>query len=190
MERLEKRFWAEAERFKDQYEQSVDDARKELGSLFRDDDYPPVSEIWDRFEFELNFTQLTDATDWRVKLGENEENLIKQRVQHNLQRSFEEASKEPWVRMKKVLDAMVERLSNPENKFYSTLVTNIEDLCDALPGLNIAGDPELDSLAQEVRARLTIHTPDELRKNLDTRKETAEQAARLAERVDEYAGLV
>jgi hypothetical protein len=40
-----------------------------------------------------------------------------------------------------VVSHMVDRLNEPESRFHATLVTNVFDLVELLPRLNVNGDP-------------------------------------------------
>ncbi len=58
-------------------------------------------------------------------------------------------------------------------------------LVDVLPKLNVTGDPELERLADQVRASLLVD-PQELRKSESTRSETAKQATAICDRMAAY----
>jgi hypothetical protein len=40
---------------------------------------------------------------------------------------------------------MVDRLNEPESRFHGSLVTNVLDLVEILPRLNVNGDTDLDT---------------------------------------------
>jgi hypothetical protein len=41
---------------------------------------------------------------------------------------------------------MVDRLNEPESRFHATMVTNVFDLVELLPHLNVNGDADLNRL--------------------------------------------
>ena len=67
----------------------------------------------------------------------------------------------------------------------TSLVTNLVKLIDVLPKLNVTHDPELDRLADQVRASLLID-PQELRQSDSVRVETAKRAAEIASKMAGY----
>jgi hypothetical protein len=75
---------------------------------------------------------------------------------------------------------MASRLADPEARFHGTLVSNVSDLVELLPRLNIVGDPHLASLTEQVRKQLCQHSADLLRNSPTTRIETAASAAAIA----------
>jgi hypothetical protein len=49
---------------------------------------------------------------------------------------------------------MVDKLNEPESRFHASLVTNVFDLVDLLPRLNVNDDEELNRFAAEIKDRL------------------------------------
>lgn len=190
MESLEKcqdRFWKEAEKFIDGLDDKIVEARKELGSLFREEDYPSREEIRSKFEFDINVQPLTNTSDWRVSLGNEAEEKIRQQMKEHMEKAYREAGRDAWERLGTVLKTMAERLGDPDSRFASSLVTNVADICNIIPELNISEDPRLEQIAQEVKAKLANQSPKELRTNPKLRRDTAKEAEKLASLVDEYA---
>ena len=85
-----------------------------------------------------------------------------------------------WTRLYDVTNHMASRLADPEARFHGTLVSNVSDLVELLPRLNIVGDPHLASLTEQVRKQLCQHSADLLRNSPTTRLETAASAAAIA----------
>jgi hypothetical protein len=79
----------------------------------------------------------------------------------------------------------MDRLNEPESRFHATLVTNIFDLVELLPRLNVTGDPELNRFAEEARQKLCTYTAHDLKKHELLRVVTATEAAGLVSRMDE-----
>jgi hypothetical protein len=64
-------------------------------------------------------------------------------------------------------------------------VTNIFDLVELLPRLNVTGDPELNRFAEEARQKLCTYTARDLKKHELLRVVTATEAAGIVSRMDE-----
>jgi hypothetical protein len=90
-----------------------------------------------------------------------------------------------WSRLRDVVSHMVDRLNEPESRFHATLVTNIFDLVELLPKLNVTGDPELNRFAEEARQKLCTYTAHDLKKHELLRVATAADAAGIVSRMDE-----
>ena len=85
-----------------------------------------------------------------------------------------------WTRLYEVTHHMASRLADPEARFHGTLVSNVSDLVELLPRLNIVGDPHLASLTEQVRKQLCQHSADLLRNSPATRQQIAASAASIA----------
>jgi hypothetical protein len=79
---------------------------------------------------------------------------------------------------------MIERLNEPESRFHASLVTNIGELVDLLPRLNVNQDEELNHFAEEIKNRLCGFTARDLKKNEILRAATANDAAEILTQMD------
>jgi hypothetical protein len=198
----EKVFWAAVEKFKERLDDHIASARQQLGTLFREDDYPTREELESAFSFELKFMPLTDASDWRVKLGADEEARIQQRIQDRMERSIAEAAKEPWRRVKEAAAALAERLEtrakqelDPNHKgratpLKSSLLDNLSELASSIEGLNITNDPNLSAIGKEIEKALMGQEMSNLKGSPEAQNKLAGDMRSLEERVNEYAGLI
>jgi hypothetical protein len=89
-----------------------------------------------------------------------------------------------WSLLKGVVSHMADGLNEPESRFHASLVTNVFDLVDLLPQLNVSQDRELNCFAAEIRNRLCTYPAHELKKNDILRVATASDATAL---LDELA---
>jgi hypothetical protein len=81
---------------------------------------------------------------------------------------------------------MATKLTDPDEIFRDSLVTNIQEIADILHDLNLAGDRKLDALIPKLHSLAAIE-PEKLRKDNTLREETADDATQLAAKVAEYA---
>ena len=79
---------------------------------------------------------------------------------------------------------MVERLKEPESRFHASLVTNVFELVDLLPRLNVNQDEELNRFAEEIKDRLCGFTARDLKKNEILRVATANDAVQILTEMD------
>jgi hypothetical protein len=68
--------------------------------------------------------------------------------------------------------------------FTNTLITNLSDLVELLPGLDLTGDPELAKMTERLRRQLCPHEAEDLRKSPLLRRRVAENATKILEDVD------
>jgi hypothetical protein len=78
-------------------------------------------------------------------------------------------------RLAECLSRIHERLAQPEAIFRDSLISNARELCGVLTRLNVADDPQLESLRRQTELLATTE-PATLRDNADVRQDTANQA--------------
>ena len=83
---------------------------------------------------------------------------VAREIDSNVRQSLVRGTEDLWSRLRDVVSHMVDRLNEPESRFHATLVTNIFDLVDLLPRLNVTDDPELNRFAEEARQKLCTYT--------------------------------
>ena len=172
------------EEFFREYPQLVADAPALLNGMHDPNDYPAAADIRKKFSFRLEVLPLTVADDFRVNLGDEETARIRKQIQADADAQMTRAMADVWQRMHAVIAAMSERLKlytrhangTVEHTFRDTLVSNITDLLDVLPLLNITNDPNVTAFAQQMRSSLTIYSADRLRDDAFARRDTAARA--------------
>jgi hypothetical protein len=188
MAEMQSSFLDAARAFISDYPRLKEKARLELNGLYDEDDYPLEHELKRKFSFEVAFFPLPDERDWRVKLGTAEEERIRQRIRDELEHATKNATRDLWRRLYEAVERMVQRLSVPDGRFRDSLVENVRELCDLVPRLNVAQDPELEAMRARVEAELAGYHPETLRTNPDARSEATRRAAEIARKMAAYAG--
>jgi len=179
-------FEREVTNFIQVYPSLKDEARQRLNGMFKEDDYPDILTLETKFAIKSMILPVPEADDFRVNLLEAEVDNIRESIQEQVETSTESVMNDLWQRLFKVVEHMSERLSDPDNKFKNSLVENIIDLCELLPKLNITDDPELNDAVQEIKAKLTLHDPQDLRDNNLVRNKTALEAQKILNKMRPY----
>lgn len=169
------------------YPNVIMEARWALGGLFQPEDYPPESEIRNKFAFESQISPVPVSDDFRVSLGRDEVETIKADIQKRLEASHAIATRDLWKRLYDVVSHMVERLSDPEAVFRDSLVGNIVKLTELLPRLNLNDDPGLEQMRRRIEATLCGYSPEQLRQDKTLRKEAADSARNVLDLMAGYA---
>ena len=181
-------FEARVNRFLDNYPQFVDQARYSLNGLFKEEDYPDLGKMYGKFKFETDILPLPDASDFRVQIQADDLAAIKRSTQARLEAAQAQANRDIYARLAEYVGRMAERLSGEKNVFRDTLVENLQELVDLIPGLNITGDAKIEELRQEVAEKLTKHSPQMLREHKPARRETAKAAQEIMDKMGAYFG--
>jgi len=99
MRALSNRFTPAVDTLVSQFSQLVEEAKVRLDGLFRAADYPTCDELRSKFSFETKVMPLPDANDFRVALGEEEQERIKRQITSAVEASLQVASRELWQRL-------------------------------------------------------------------------------------------
>lgn len=158
------------------YPAEVQAARVRLGSMYNPGDYPDASELIDRFSINVEFTPVPDGKDFRVDLGEAAAQELRASVTAGVALRQVQARKATYARVREVVSKIEERLSVPDAIFKDTLISNAQDLCLVLDGLNIDEDPVLTEITYNIAHHLDY--PPTLLRTSPTARRAAVEAAR------------
>jgi hypothetical protein len=143
-----------------------------LGDMFKRDDYPTANEIMTKFSFRVNYMPVPSSGDFRVDVGNQAQQELKERLEALTQERVESAMADVRERLGTHLKRMSDRLTtdyvNGEAKsrrFHDTLVDGALELCDLTKSLNVTGDADLETARQQLEQLLMGVTPTDLRKN-------------------------
>lgn len=184
MRDFEQAFTQQVEEFLAVYPTYIEQVRPELNGLFREEDYPSAEKLRNKFGVRLEVLPIPSGEDFRVTLSEEEKARVAREIDENVRQSLQRGTEDLWVRLKEVVSHMVERLKEPEPRFHASLVTNVFELVDLLPRLNVNQDEELNRFAGEIKDRLCGFTARDLKKNEILRVATANDAAQILEEMD------
>jgi hypothetical protein len=176
MNRCEAEFNLLVDAFLDKYDTLVAAAAFQLGTLFDRDEYPSRGQVARRFRWDLSFTPLPTAGDFRLDIEREVQNDLVAQYERKLEAQLQQANQDAWDRLHKALLRLSDRLTVDEDgkkrKFHDTMVTNAQELCDLLTAMNVTQDPELEKARCKLEGILSGVTPDELRKEDSTRVDT------------------
>jgi len=150
-------------------------AKIALNGMFNDNDYPAVELVRQKFAVRLSVFPLPDSEDFRVDLPEDVRAAIGQEIDDSVKDSVVLANADLRSRLGKALASVVDRLSDSENIFRDTLITNLRSLCSDIPKLNISGDDGLLKLTAEAE-KIAHLEPDQIRAD-DTVRVSAHKTA-------------
>lgn len=150
--------------------------RTKLGNLFDMNDYPSRYELLNAYSVTHSFFPVPEANHFVIDLAEAEMTKIKQDLQNDLSIATDEAINSLYDRIRKIVFDVYERLSDPDKIFRDSLINNVRELVEVLPKFNVFNNERIDDLCQEITKKLLIAEPQDLRDNLDTRREVAQNA--------------
>lgn len=171
------------------YPSYIDGAQLVLGRLWKEEDYPHVSDIRGKFGVKVDINPMPNGEDFRVNLSDEAALAIKKDIEARKQEYVEKAMSDLWNRLHDVVQKMAVTLKDPDREFKKSLLGNIRDLVKILPDMNIAGDPQLEDMTREIESTLLDVEPTDLRVDLKTRAEKADMAQKVLDKMAGYTGM-
>ena len=167
LDSLIERVVRERARFIEDYDDSVDQARLDLGRLFRLEDYPDTEALQGKFAIRYRIVPVPDARHFMADLAQGETERVKRDIEQQVRTRLNDAQRDLYRRLGEAVERVGERLREDENGkplvFRDSLIENIRELVDVVPRLNIFADDDLTMLCREVKDKFAGIEPDALR---------------------------
>ena len=167
LDTLVERVVRERARFIEDYDDYVDQARLDLGRLFRLEDYPGTEALQGKFAIRYRIVPVPDARHFMADLAQGETERVKRDIEQQVRTRLNDAQRDLYRRLGEAVERVGERLREDENGkplvFRDSLIENIRELVDVVPRLNIFADDDLAMLCREVKDKFAGIEPDALR---------------------------
>jgi len=156
-------------------------APSRLGKMWNPADYPSTEKLRQSYGFDVEVMPVPTADDFRVQ-GIADLESIKVDIERRINERVGIAVSDAWQRIHDTCADVADRLvayetsTGRQGAFRNSIMGNVTALADALPALNLTGDPRLAAMAEDLRHRLAAYDPDELRKHSYAREEVLRTA--------------
>ena len=160
-------------------------AKKALGNMYEERDYPTANELRSSFGITWNWIELN--------VSENLPDTIRARESKKLNDMWENSIQEIIMALrtgfKEFVDHAVDRLTvKPGEKaktFRDSLIPNFQQFLDTFSARNVVNDAELAALVDKAKKLISGVSPEDLRDDTKLRDFTAKKFAELKKSVDE-----
>jgi hypothetical protein len=169
-----------------EYPRLVADAPNNLGSMYKAEDYPDLTDVRLKFGFRRAVKPIPESGDFRLDIPAHDLAEMKNDYEKQYSDRLAEAMREPWERLHKTLVGMSEKLTDIEGddskkRYHDTLISNPIELCGLLTKLNVTNDPKLEEARRQLE--LTMLGAD-----IESIKEDADSRSALKSKVDAILG--
>jgi hypothetical protein len=182
----ERAFWDAVAELQSAYADLRDSAYEELGELFDEADYPPASAIPSRFAFSWEFTPVPAEGDIRVDLPESFREELEARVTHGTQSRLQAAERAVFEKIHGTVSRLHRVVLADKPRVYASLVTDLQNLADVLPDLNLTDNPRLTKMSDDLNDMLRGVTLERLRDDEMLREDLTEPTQTI---VDQLKGM-
>jgi hypothetical protein len=172
---MEGNFHALVEDFIKVYPQLKSDQAFKLGKYYRADEFPDVETLPRRFKFEYNFLPVPEKGDFRIACEDAIKADLAEQYEKMYQSKLADAMREPWNRLRDLLERMADRLADTEagerKIFRDSIIDNAVEMCDLLTRLNVTKDPALEEARRMLERAIAGMDPKDLRESQGARLE-------------------
>lgn len=174
-----------AREFAAAYQQMKDEARRRLGTLFDQADYPATPE--GLFDLEVSYPAI-EPPRYLVALSPDLYRQEHARVRERFESAIELAEQAFAGELGRLMTHLAERLSGTADGrpriFRDSAVDNIREFIDRFARLNVRSSPQLDELVAQARAAVAGLAPRDLRSSRSLRESVARDARAIEAAVD------
>ena len=170
----------------DDYPVAIAKAEFRMGDLFKRDDYPHVNELRHRFRIGLDFDAVTTSNDFRVQIDQEHVDRVKASMEAAAEARVQTAMQDVWKRMADTVGYFHTRMADPKAVFRDSTISNITDLLDRVPGLNVLDDPDIEAVRKHIADSLGGIEADEIRKDPELREELAGEAKQIVDKMEGF----
>lgn len=186
-EKLAKDFNDEVRKFIEvNYYAARQKAEFRMGAMFKPSDYPAADELRGKFSASLDIDAVTTANDFRVQMSAPMQDKIREDIEEKMKERLGKAMQSVWVRLSQTLEHFANSMAT-DKKLYESTITNLEEIVEILPELNVLNDSNLDRIRDEIKATIVGYDVKDLRKNPEVRNIAASEAKRI---MDDMKGFM
>lgn len=196
MARREMDYQSAVNTFCARYSDYVDDARRELGSLFDPGDYLDSYRLREKFTWKITVEPVPAAEDFRIDFPAEVLREEMQKLDRAVADRVEDSMRAVCGDVESALTRLVESMErfNPEGKgkdrgtFRDSVIGNLIEIADTLPYRNVAGNEALSRAAEMIKRDLAPINPSSLRESTAARNDAAEKARAILRTMQGYTG--
>jgi len=161
-------------------------APQALGNWYNPEDYVEWNDFRNLYGMEDFEVISVSPDDLPVAISEEERGRLRTEARSRLERRMQESSLSLANQLLTLVANMATILSKEKPKIFTTLVTNIAELCDNADALNVANDPAINEVIEQARG-LTAYETSDLKANANLRRFASEEAREVADRIQQVA---
>ena len=172
------------DKFIAEYPDLVVRARTNLGNM-ADLTYPTPEDVRAQFRIGFDFEPIPSGHTFKG-LPDALLHKLSKSLHEKQERMIAAANAAMWETVRERVARLAERMSDPEAKFRESTVENLRDLIVLLPGWNLAGDARAAEITEDITRMLAGVDAKALRDKTDVRKDVAEQARNVVDKLSQW----
>ena len=159
-----------------EYPRLVVEAPTNLGSMYKAEDYPDLTDVRLKFGFKRTVKPVPEAGDFRLDIPAHDLDEMREEFLKQQDNKLAEAMREPWDRLHEMLVGISKKLTDVEGedskkRYHDTLISNPIELCGLLTKLNVTNDPKLEEARRQLEMAMVTADIEDIKEHADSRNE-------------------
>jgi hypothetical protein len=158
-----------------EYPRLVAEAPTNLGTMYKAEDYPELTDVRLKFGFRRTVKPVPEAGDFRLDIPAHDLDEMRSEFLKQQDNKLAEAMREPWDRLHEMLVGISEKLTDKDGeakkRYHDTLITNPIELCGLLTKLNVTNDPKLEEARRQLELVMIGADIEDIKEHADSRIE-------------------
>ena len=159
-----------------EYPRLVVEAPTNLGTMYKAEDYPDLTDVMLKFGFRRTVKPVPEAGDFRLDIPAYDLEEMRSEFIAQQDNKLAEAMREPWDRLHEMLVGISKKLTDVEGddskkRYHDTLISNPIELCELLTKLNVTNDPKLEEARRQLEVAMVTADIEEIKEDADSRSE-------------------
>lgn len=139
----------------DEYASIKDEARRSLGKLFNENDYPEAAALKHKYSFDIKVMPMPKSEGlMMLGLSDDEAEAQRDKLENDLRETYARANNRLREELYVRLETLVNKLKDPEAYVRDDTIKAVRNLSELLPRLNLTNDTQLDSMAAKLQETL------------------------------------
>ena len=184
----ERAFNEKVQAFLDVYPTLISMQAFKLGTMFDREEYPDVTEIADKFRFNVAYLPIPETGDFRVDIGHEAMEELRTQYEREFEQRLNNAMTDVRDRLLESLHHLAERVTDTDDgkrkRFRNNMLDNFAETLASVRALNLTKDQAIEAMADEAEKAIQGVDVTDLKENEDVRKDVR---ARVESVLDAFA---
>lgn len=171
-----------------EYPRLVVEAPTNLGSMYKAEDYPELTDVRLKFGFRRAVKPVPEAGDFRLDIPAHDLDEMREEFLKQQNNKLAEAMREPWERLHEMLVGISDKLTDVEGdgkkRYHDTLISNPIELCSLLTKLNVTKDPKLEDARRQLEMTMLGADIEDIKEHAPARIELKSKVDEILKRFD------
>lgn len=174
---LQNEFERMVQAFIDAYDLEVAQAQAKLGDLFDPNEYPSAETLRGKFSFRVSYVPLPDAGDWRLDIGREAQETLRQQYEEHYKKQLTQAMNDIWKRLYDTLSVLSRQLSDKTEdgktpKIYASVFDRALEVLDLMDTCNITEDVNMQLMQRKLAQTFRGLTVEAVKDDAHLRRDT------------------